>query len=88
MYIHTIHTFACVLCAVKCRCSLSDEPVKTICIGPSIPPCDCSQTSCEVNNFIHMYYTNLHLLCVSVIHLMLAIMDFVGWILIVMAVLM
>ena len=60
-YILYIRTFVCILCAVKCRCSLSDEPVRTICIGPSIPPCDCSGTSCEVNNFIHMYYTTLYL---------------------------
>ena len=55
-YMLYVHTFGCILCTVKCRCSLSDEPVRTICIGPSIPPCDCNQTSCEVNNFIHMYY--------------------------------
>ena len=62
-YILYIRTFVCILCTVKCRCNSSNEPVRTICIGPSIPPCDCSQgiQSCKVNNFIHMFYTNLYL---------------------------
>ena len=38
-----------------CRCKSIKESVRTICIGPSISPCNWSQTSCEVNNF-HVYY--------------------------------
>ena len=82
-------SFTLLTYVVKCKCSLSDEPVRTICIGPSIPPCDCSQPSCEVNNlYTHALYKFMLVTSISVIHLLLAIMDFVGWILMVMAVLM
>ena len=89
-----------ILNTVKCECSLHKKPERTICIGPSIPPCDCSQASCKVNSFcvcianyvlcnLSMYayhlYTYVH---ISVIHLLLAIMAFVDWIPTVMAVLM
>ena len=30
-----------------CRCEFNDS-VRAICIGPSIPPCNCNEASCEV----------------------------------------
>ena len=54
MYI-CLHFEILYIYAVKCECSLSNESVRTICIGPSIPPCDCNQATCEVNSVIHMY---------------------------------
>ena len=79
---------------VICRCEFN-EPIRTMCIGPSIPPCSCSQTSCEVINFIYfhalqkIYNIYLYILIIiSVTYLTLALVMFVGWILMVMAVLM
>ena len=83
------HLFTLINNPVKCRCSLSNEPIRTICIGPSIPPCDCNQASCEVKLYIdNVLYKFILFTSFSVICLLLAIMDFVGWILMVMAVLM
>ena len=54
MYLRSYGFYQCLIVVhivtVQCRCDLSDEPIRTMCIGPSIPPCSCSETSCEVNN--------------------------------------
>ena len=76
--------------AVKCECKMNNDQVRTICIGPSIPPCNCSQSRCEVNT-LYRYVSLQQFMCVafvSVMYLLLAMVTTVGWILMVITVLM
>ena len=45
----TFLSFCVITHAVKCECKLRDEPIRTMCIGPSVPPCNCDQPNCEVS---------------------------------------